>query len=34
MKIVDLVTVIDSKAYLNIIAEKRDTGYMKAKLFL
>lgn len=33
MKIKELLTVIDSNAYLNIVSEKV-TGYMKAKLFL
>ncbi len=34
MKIKELVTDLDNKAYLNIVSEKRVKGSMKAKLFL
>lgn len=34
MNISELLTVIDSNAYLNLVSEKKVAGYMKAKLFL
>lgn len=34
MKFKELLTVLDSNAYLNIVSDKGGTGYMKAKLFL